>query len=137
MRGTVTESVDRERFEDLVRRALAELPPEIAQRIENVDVLVEEWPTREQLASGRVPAGSTLLGLYQGVPLTKRTHGYNMIAPDRITIFQRPLERLARDEEDLVRRVRDTVVHEVAHHFGISDPRLREIEREKRRRRES
>ncbi len=129
----MTDPVDRHRFEALVRRALDGLPPEIARRIENVDVLVEEWPTREQLASGRVPAGSTLLGLYRGVPLTRRTQGYNMIGPDRITIFQRPLERLARDEEDLMRRVRDTVVHEIAHHFGISDPRLREIERERRR----
>jgi predicted Zn-dependent protease with MMP-like domain len=121
-------TVDRERFEELVRQALATLPQEIAQRVDNVDVEVQDWPEPEQLASARVPRGRTLLGLYQGVPLTRRGSGYNMVSPDRIIIFQGPLERTARDDEDLVRRVRDVVVHEVAHHFGISDERLREIE---------
>jgi len=125
--------VDRERFEGLVRQALATLPQEIAERIDNVDVEVQDWPDSKQLASARVPRGSTLLGLYQGVPLTKRTSGYNMVPPDRIIIFQGPLERTANSDEDLVSRVRDVVIHEVAHHFGISDERLREIEAARRR----
>ncbi len=127
-------TVELERFEELVRRALTQLPEEIAQRLDNVDVEVQAWPTRAQLTSARVPAGHTLLGLYQGIPLTRRTSGYQMVPPDRITIFQGPLERLAGSDDDLVDRVRETVVHEVAHHFGISDPRLREIEAERRRR---
>jgi len=125
--------VERERFEELVRRAMATLPPEIAERIDNVDVEVQEWPAPQQLASARVPRGSTLLGLYQGIPLTKRNSGYNMVPPDRIIIFQGPLERIARGDDELVDRVRDVVVHEVAHHFGISDARLREIEAARRR----
>ena len=126
-------AVERERFEELVRRALATLPGEIADRIDNMDVEVQDRPSPTQLASARVPPGHTLLGLYQGIPLTKRHSGYGMVAPDRIIIFQSPLERVARDEDDLVERVRATVVHEVAHHFGISDTRLREIEAERRR----
>jgi len=127
--------MERERFEELVRQALGGLPEEITQRMSNVDVEVQDWATPAQLASARVPAGATLLGLYQGIPLTRRTSGYNLVPPDRITIFQGPLERTARDDDDLVERVRATVVHEVAHHFGISDARLREIESERRQRR--
>ena len=126
--------MERERFEELVRRALGTLPDELAERVDNVDVEVQDYPSREQLDSGRVPPGHTLLGLYQGVPLTKRHSGYGMVAPDRIIIFQGPLEHVARSEDDLVDRVRATVVHEVAHHFGISDARLAEIERERRQR---
>ena len=117
-----------------MRRALKDLPKEIAQRMNNVDVEVLEQPSAEQLASLKVPAGHTLLGLYQGIPLTRRTSGYQMVPPDRITIFKHPLENISRSEDDLVARVRDTVIHEVAHHFGISDERLREIEAERRRR---
>jgi len=124
--------VERERFEELVRRAMETLPPEIAERIDNVDVEVQDWPDPRQLASARVPRGSTLLGLYQGIPLTKRTTAYNLVPPDRIVIFQGPLERGAPSDAGLVDRVRDVVVHEVAHHFGISDERLREIEAARR-----
>ena len=124
--------MEREHFEGLVRRALDTLPDEIAQRVDNVDVEVQDWPTGTQLAAAGVPPGRTLLGLYQGIPLTKRTSGYNLVAPDRITIYQGPLERIARNDDDLVERVRDVVVHEVAHHFGISDARLSELEAERR-----
>jgi predicted Zn-dependent protease with MMP-like domain len=127
--------VEREHFEELVRQALDTVPDEIAQRIDNVDVEVQDWPSNLQLTSARVPQGRTLLGLYQGIPLTKRTSGYNLVAPDRITIFQGPIERVAHDDADLIDRVRDVVVHEVAHHFGISDARLSEIEAERRSRR--
>jgi len=121
-----------ERFEELVRRGLELIPEELAARMSNVDVEVQEMPGREQLISTGVPDGHTLLGLYVGVPLTRRTSGYNMAMPDKIIIFQRPLEAISRSETDLVRRVRDTVIHEVAHHFGISDERLQQIEAEKR-----
>jgi predicted Zn-dependent protease with MMP-like domain len=127
--------VEREHFEALVRQALETLPTDIAERVDNVDVEVQDWPSSRQLSAARVPQGRTLLGLYQGIPLTKRTSGYNLVAPDRITIFQGPLERIAHDDADLIDRVRDVVVHEVAHHFGISDVRLSEIEAERRSRR--
>jgi len=127
--------VERERFEELVRRALKTLPEEIARRMDNVDVEVQDWADATQLSSVRIGAGHTLLGLYQGIPLTRRNSAYSMVPPDRIVIFQGPIERLARDDDDLVTRVREVVVHEVAHHFGISDARLSQIERERRERR--
>ena len=127
-------AVERETFEELVRQAVATLPEEIAERMSNVDVEVQERPTERQLRSLGVPSGRTLLGLYQGIPLTRRTSGYNLVSPDRIIIFQRPLELTSRGDDDLVGRVRDTVIHEIAHHFGISDERLQEMERERNKR---
>ena len=126
--------MERETFEELVRQAVATLPEEIAERMSNVDVEVQEQPTEQQLRSLGVPSGRTLLGLYQGIPLTRRTSGYNLVSPDRIIIFQRPLELTSRGDDDLVKRVRDTVVHEIAHHFGISDERLQEMARERNKR---
>ena len=126
--------MEQDRFERLVRQALRRLPEEIAQHMNNVDVEVQDEPGGAQLAALGVPDGSTLLGLYQGVPLTRRTSGYNLVPPDRIIIYKGPLERVSRDEPDLIARVRATVVHEVAHHFGISDERLHEIELEQRER---
>ncbi len=128
-------AVERETFEELVRQAVATLPEAIAERMSNVDVEVQERPTERQLRSLGVPSGQTLLGLYQGIPLTRRTSGYNLVSPDRIIIFQRPLELTSRGDDDLVGRVRDTVIHEIAHHFGISDERLQEMERERKRKR--
>ncbi len=121
-----------ERFEELVRRGLELIPDEIAQRMSNVDIEVQDMPSQKQLASAGVPSGHTLLGLYVGITLTRRTSGYNMAMPDRIIIFQRPLEARSRNDEERVKHVRDTVIHEVAHHFGISDARLDEIEAQRR-----
>jgi len=125
--------VERERFEELVRRALDELPPRFAERLANIEVEVREFPSREELRAVRVGPGHTLLGLYQGVPHTQRGRGYQMVLPDRIFIYQRPIERLCRTEDEVVQRVREVVIHEIAHHFGISDARLREIEGWRRR----
>jgi len=116
--------VSRARFEELVADAIDGIPDELAQHVDNVVVTVADWPTAAQLAGRR----GTLLGLYEGVNLTRRTPGgYGLVAPDRITIFQGPLSHISRDEDDLARRVRTTVVHEFAHHFGIDDDRLREL----------
>jgi predicted Zn-dependent protease with MMP-like domain len=113
-------------FEQMVADALDEIPPELGDEMENVAVVVQDWPTPGQL--GGVGAGGTLLGLYEGIPITKRSPmSYSGVAPDRITIFRGPLTRLARDDADLARRVRVTVLHEVGHYFGMSDDRLREM----------
>ena len=111
-------------FEDLVADALDSLPPSLGELMDNVAVVVEDWPTAEQLG-GRA---GTLLGLYEGIALTHRSPmSYSAVLPDRITIFRKPISRLARSEEELVRIVTKTVIHEVAHHFGISDARLEEL----------
>lgn len=123
----------RERFEDLVAEALAGLPEEFRERLDNVDVEVADWPTIRQLARGRVGRRWQLLGLYEGIPLTRRDAGYDMVLPDRITIFRRPIELICRSEEEIVRQVRKTVIHEIGHHFGIDDERLRELEEESER----
>ena len=113
-----------ERFEELVADALDSIPAELGRHMENVAVVVEDWPTTEQLAGRR----GTLLGLYEGIDLTRRSPmSYGAVMPDRITIFRGPLCRLARDEADLARQIRVTVIHEVGHHFGIDDARLHEL----------
>jgi len=122
---TVVE-VSRSEFERMVGDALDEIPDALATELENVAVIVEDWPTPEQLA--RVGARGTLLGLYEGVPLTARGPlSYSGVAPDRITIFQGPLSRRARDVHDLAAQVRVTVLHEVGHYFGMDDARLHEL----------
>jgi predicted Zn-dependent protease with MMP-like domain len=117
-------AVSRERFEQLVADALDSIPSELGEQMENVAVVVEDWPTPEQLG-GRP---GTLLGLYEGVPLTARGPlSYAGVAPDRITVFRGPLCARARDEDDLASTVRVTVLHEVGHYFGMTDARLREL----------
>jgi predicted Zn-dependent protease with MMP-like domain len=109
-------------FEEIVESAVEGLPPELANLIDNVAILVEDWPEHsEPLAHG-----GTLYGLYEGVPLTRRGMDYHGALPDRITIFRGPLERDFPPEE-LEEQVRVTVVHEVAHHFGFDDGQLDEL----------
>ena len=107
-------------FEEAVTEALDSLPDDLRGFMSNVELVVEDEP----------PPGLPLLGLYQGVPLTRRTSFYAGVPPDKITIYQGPLERLyGRDPERLRREIRRVVLHEIAHHFGISDERLRELDR--------
>jgi predicted Zn-dependent protease with MMP-like domain len=120
--------VDRETFEQLVVEAVDGLPPDFRDRIANLEFAVEEIAGPYDRTRAGVPRGAELLGIYRGVPLTKRHAGYNMALPDRIVLFQAPIQRLARDEADLRARVRHVVRHEIAHYFGISDDRLREID---------
>lgn len=118
----------RSQFDALVDEALAGLPTFFQEKMDNVVVLVKTWPTRDDLGWADVPPGYTLLGLYSGIPLTQRTSGYNLVPPDTITLFQGPIEAAAGGELAQIReQVRHTVVHELAHHFGISDDRLREL----------
>lgn len=111
-------------FEDLVAEALDSLPAEIAAAMSNVEVVVEEEPPIEELR--RLGRGATLFGLYQGIPLTER-RDYGNALPDKITIYQGPIERYARTPEAIRRQVQRTVVHEIAHHFGIEEARLHEL----------
>jgi predicted Zn-dependent protease with MMP-like domain len=116
--------LSQEAFEALVERALDELPEWVQERMDNVAVLVALWPTPYQLEAARVRHRHMLLGLYEGVPLSRRGRGYNLLPPDRITLFQLPLQTLARNEEQLVRLVQRTVVHEIGHHFGFGEDDL-------------
>jgi len=109
--------VSTEEFENLVGEALDSLPPELARLMDNVVVFVED----------QKPGQPRLLGLYEGVPLTSRGHYYSGHLPDRITIFRLPIQRRCRTREQIVEQVRITVVHEIAHHFGIEEDRLHEL----------
>lgn len=110
--------ISRERFEELVSEALDQVPPELAELMDNVVVLVEDDPP---------PDDPDLLGLYHGTPLTERGYSYAGVLPDRITIFMNPTLRICQTYEDVVEEVQVTVVHEIAHHFGIDDERLHEL----------
>jgi predicted Zn-dependent protease with MMP-like domain len=119
--------MERRRFFGLVRRALTDLPSPYRDWLENVDVVVERRPGRRQLLEAGLQADDVLFGLYEGVPLTERSSGYGMVLPDKITIFQEPLEQEFEDDAELVAEVRRTVLHELAHHFGMDDEHLEEI----------
>ena len=120
--------ISRRRFEEIVAEALDEIPEALWKVIDNVVVTVEEWPTRRHFDRVGLGPGNTLLGLYEGVPLTVRTSHYGLVAPDKITIFRGPILQVSPAEEDAVRaQIRQTVLHEIAHHFGISDERLIEL----------
>ena len=109
--------ISRRRFEELVSDALDEVPAELTRLMDNVVVLVEERDEREP----------TLLGLYEGVALTERGHDYGGLLPDRITVYRQAILEICATEEDVVEEVAVTVVHEIAHHFGIDDARLHEL----------
>ncbi len=108
-------------FEELVRRAVEEIPDEFLAIMQNVDIQVRRRPSKRHLQ--HTPPGETLLGLYEGVPITER-HNYNMVMPDIVTIFQYPIEEICSTPQEVMREVRATVIHEVAHHFGITDVEL-------------
>lgn len=119
--------MERRRFLLLVRQALEELPPPFSDWLANVDVVVERRPRRHHLLDAGLNADETLFGLYEGVPVTERGSEYGMVLPDKITIFQQPLEREFRHDAELVEEVRRTVLHELAHHFGMSDEELERL----------
>lgn len=119
--------MDREKFERLVARAVEELPEEFLACLDNVAVVVEDSPTPAQLRRAGLGRGQTLLGLYEGVPRTER-QSYGLVTPDRITIFQKPIEAMCRGNNETTAEIQRVVRHEIAHHFGLSDERLQEIE---------
>ncbi|HUV57137.1 MAG TPA: metallopeptidase family protein [Dehalococcoidales bacterium] len=120
--------MDRERFECLVAEAVASLPEEFKAKLENIDVVVEDYPTLAQSARVGLKHGQTLLGLYQGVPLTRRGRHYGLVPPDKITIFQKPIEAKCKYNGDIVAEIQKVVRHEIAHHFGIGDARLKQLQ---------
>ena len=120
----------RERFEELVIEALSELPEEFQDKLENIDVVIADRPTSRQLAKMELKRGITLLGLYEGVPLTKRSRQYGMVPPDKITIFKKPIEYQCRSEREIAMEVQRVVRHEIAHYFGMDEASLERIENE-------
>jgi predicted Zn-dependent protease with MMP-like domain len=116
-------NLERARFARLVRRAVMDLPAEFGQRMRNVEIVVDDEPDPDHVRDGQ-----ELLGLYEGVPLTERGYGEPYL-PDRISIYRGPIQRMSASPRRQANIVRDTVMHEIAHHFGISDARLAELGR--------
>ena len=116
-----------EKFKKLVMEALLQIPKEMRSRLDNVDLVVENSPTLEQLAGSAIDDDQSLLGLYEGIPLTER-YGYDMVLPDKITLFQDSIEQICSNDEEIVKEIRDTVIHEIAHHFGMSENKLENLD---------
>ncbi len=129
MNGYCIDAMNQEEFAQLVIKALEDLPQEFLTKLENVDIVVEDYSTPEQLRKSGLRRRETLLGLYEGIPRTRRGSHYGMVLPDKITLFQQPIEASCQSEAELPAEVCRILKHEIAHHFGISDARLREIER--------
>jgi predicted Zn-dependent protease with MMP-like domain len=119
--------MDRRRFLRLVGRALDEVPSPYCDWLANVDVVVEVRPRAHHLRTAGLGPGETIFGLYEGIPLTERSSDYGLVLPDKITIFQEPLEMEFPRADDLVEEVRRTVLHELAHFFGMSDEELERL----------
>ncbi|RME56683.1 MAG: metallopeptidase family protein [Caldilineae bacterium] len=116
-----------EHFEELVVQAIEDLPAVFLDALENVAIVVEDWPDRQALDSVGARHPTDLLGLYHGIPLTERTSGYNLVMPDKISIYRRPILMRCRSDDEIRAMVKRVVRHEIAHHFGIDDDRLMEI----------
>ncbi len=109
--------------------ALQALPQEFQERLDNIEVVVEDKPTVEKLAEAGLESGDSLLGLYEGVPLTERDTDYGLVLPDKISIFQKLIEDACWSDEEIKSEVQRVVQHEIAHHFGLDDERLDELDK--------
>jgi len=119
--------MDRATFERLVAQALEAIPTDIRQRMDNVEVVVEDWPDAETMRRAGVKHGAQLLGFYHGVPLTRRSHSYYLVLPDKISIYRMPILLRSRSPREVPATVHRVLRHEIGHHFGIHDERLSEI----------
>lgn len=118
----------RARFEELVQEALASIPRRFRAAIHNVALVIEDEPSAELLEEMEIEPSSTLLGLYQGTPLTERHWDYGNTLPDRVVLFQRPIERESQDADEVVVAIGETLIHELGHYFGLSEEEIEEIE---------
>jgi predicted Zn-dependent protease with MMP-like domain len=118
----------RSQFLALVDEALATIPSDFQAAMKNIAIVVEDEPSNEQLASVEIEPPDTLLGLYEGTPLTERQWAHGNVLPDKITLFQHPIEDASEDEDDLVVAIGETLIHEVGHYFGLSEEEIEEIE---------
>ncbi len=122
--------MDKDKFERLVAKAVEALPEEFCRQLQNIDVVVADSPSAGQLRRAKLRRGESLLGLYEGVPQTERGSHYGLVPPDKITIFQKPIEAGCSGNDEIKAAIESVVRHEIAHHFGSSEARLEQIERE-------
>jgi len=125
--------MDKEIFEKLVQEGMALIPKKFLEKLENVAIVVEDEPNEAQMAKLKIGKGYLLFGLYEGVPQTKRGPHYGMTLPDKITVFEKNIEQFARSDEEIRQIIKDTVWHEIAHHFGSDEKRVRDAEIKRRK----
>ena len=116
-------SISREQFQNLVLQALSDLPEDVRHSIQNVDVVVDDVASMNQIVGTGIENAMDLLGLYEGIPLTER-YGYDMVLPDKVTLFQKPIESICDTQEQMAEEISKTLIHEIAHHFGLDDDHL-------------
>lgn len=126
------QKLNREEFEEIVNEGIKAIPERFLQKLKNVEIVIEGEPTPAQRKKLNLHPGWTLFGLYEGVPQLERGAGYNAVLPDKITIFQNPIEAAANNEQDIKEMVKNTVWHEIAHHFGMNEARVRQAEAKRR-----
>lgn len=117
-----------EEFEALINEAMDELPQEYIKRLNNVAVVIADEPTEEQRQQLKLRDDQTLFGLYEGIPLTKRGAGYNLVLPDKITMFKHPIMSFSPNREALKKQIKHTLWHEIAHYYGLDHDRIHELE---------
>lgn len=119
--------MDSDQFEGLVLEALESMPEMFHEALDNVEIVIEQWPAWNTMRMAGVRSKFELLGFYHGVPLTERTTNYGLVSPDKISIYQKPIEAQCSTPQEVRTLVHRVVLHELAHHFGIDDDRLHEI----------
>jgi len=124
--------MEKSKFEKLVQDGIKEIPENFRRKISNVAIVIEDEPSREQLKKLRVSGKMNILGLYEGVPQTKRAN-YGMVLPDKITVFKDPIENIASSDNEIREVVKNTVWHEIAHHFGLGEKKVRELDARRKR----
>ena len=120
-------TLTRKKFQNLVTNSLADLPKEITSKLENVDVVIDDVASSSQLVGTGLENDLELLGLYEGIPLNDR-YGYDLVLPDKITIFQKSVESICTTEEELKSEIKATIMHEIGHHFGLTEEELANLE---------
>lgn len=126
------QKLNRTEFEKIVEEGIKAIPEKFLRKLSNVTIIIEDEPTPVQKKKLNIRPNWTLFGLYEGVPQLERGANYTAVLPDRITIFQKPIEAAAGDEKDIKEIVKNTVWHEIAHHFGMSEARVRQAEARKK-----
>ncbi len=126
------QKLNRKEFEKIVKEGIKAIPERFLRKLENVAIIIEDEPTAAQKKKLNIRPNWTLFGLYEGVPQLERGANYSAVLPDKITIFQKPIEALAGDEKDIKEMVKNTVWHEIAHHFGMDEARVRQAEDKRR-----
>jgi predicted Zn-dependent protease with MMP-like domain len=119
--------MENKEFRSLVKKAIKQLPDAFKNKLENIAIVVEEEPSIKTMKDLGLGAQGRLLGLYQGIPLDDRTHYYAMVLPDKITLYKANIEKFCNSKTEVYQQILHTLEHEIAHHFGISDARLRDI----------